>query len=164
MTTKINHIQIQEFEKDNRINQFFEKNWGNNFIVSNGKIFYGNELPGYMALKENEIIGLLTYHIENNSCEIVSLNSLHPDEGIGSKLIEKIINKAKSKKFSRLWLITSNDNMGAMKFYQKRGFVFKAIHPNAIEKSRLMGQNIPILGSDDIPVLDEIEFEYQFEK
>lgn len=155
-----NHIQIHEFENDDRIGAFLTKHWGNDFIVSKGEIFYGKDLAGFMVLENDEIVGLLTYHLEDRSCEIVSLDSLTPNNGIGSSLIERIIDQAKSEKYSRLWLMTSNDNIDAMKFYQKRGFVFAAIHKNGIEQSRQLGQRIPILGSYGIPVLDEIEFEY----
>ncbi|HUC96248.1 MAG TPA: GNAT family N-acetyltransferase [Candidatus Saccharimonadales bacterium] len=160
MNKGIKSGQIIEFEKDDRIGPFFAKNWGNNFIVSKGKTVYGKDLPGFMTLKDNSIIGLLTYHLENNFCEIVTLDSLMPSVGIGSALIQKMIDKAKNKKYSRLWLITTNDNIDAMKFYQRRGFVIKAVYPNAIEESRKLKQNIPKIGDYGIPIRDEIELEY----
>jgi GNAT superfamily N-acetyltransferase len=160
MNKEMNPIQIIEFDEDDRVGPFFTKNWGDDFIVSRGKIIYGIDLPGFMVLENNKIIGLLTYHLENNSCEIVSLDSLTPNQGVGSKLIQKMIDKAKNDKYSRLWLITINDNIDAMKFYQKIGFVFKAIYPNAIEESRKLKQNIPMVGNYEIPIRDEIELEY----
>ncbi|MEI7917996.1 MAG: GNAT family N-acetyltransferase [Candidatus Saccharibacteria bacterium] len=158
--TNQKYSEIIEFIQDDRICDFFVKNWGNDFIVSNGEILYGADLPGFMVLDGDKIIGLLTYHVSNNSCEIVSINSLVPNIGIGTKLLNKMIEKAKQDKYSRLWLMTSNDNIDAMRFYQTNGFVFAAIYPNAIEKSRQLGQRIPKLGSYNIPVRDEIEFEY----
>lgn len=155
------YIQIYEFEKDDRIAPFLTKHWGDDFIVSKGEILYGKDLAGFMVLEKDEIVGLLTYHLENGSCEIVSLDSLTPNQGIGSRLIKRMVDKAKSEKYSRLWLMTSNDNIDAMKFYQKRGFVFAAVYPNGIEKSRQLKQSIPKFGSYGIPVRDEIEFEYQ---
>ena len=160
MNKEMNPTQIIEFDKDDRIGPFFIENWGSDFIVSRGKIIYGKDLPGFMILKNDKIIGLLTYHLENNSCEIVSLDSLTPNQGIGSRLIQKIIEKAKNNKYSCLRLITTNDNIDAMKFYQKIGFVFKAIYPNAIEESRKQKQDIPTIGKYNIPIRDEIELEY----
>jgi N-acetylglutamate synthase-like GNAT family acetyltransferase len=160
MNKEMNPIQIIEFDKDSRVGPFFTENWGSDFIVSRGIILYGKDLPGFMVLENDKIIGLLTYHFENNFCEIVSLDSLNPNQGVGSKLIQKMIDKAKNNKYSRLWLITTNDSIDAMKFYQKRGFVFKAIYPNAIEGSRKLKQNIPKIGNYGIPIRDEIELEY----
>ena len=154
------NIKIYEFEKDHRISGFFAENWGSDFIISRGEMFHGKELPGFMVLDDNKIVGLLTYHLKNGSCEIVSLDSLRERQGIASSLIEKIINKAKQENYKRLWLITTNDNVDAMKFYQKRGFVFKEVYQNAIKKSRKLKPEIPECGFYGIPIRDEVEFEY----
>ena len=152
--------QIIAFESDARVAEFLIHNWGADFIVSDGKKLWGKDLPGFMMLEDGRIIGLLTYHIDNNECEIVSLDALLPYQGIGTKLVAEMINKAVEKKVSRLWLMTTNDNTDSMRFYQKRGFVMAAIHTDAIEKRRELKQSIPKLGNFDIPIRDEIEFEY----
>jgi hypothetical protein len=46
-----------------------------------------------------------------------------------------------------------------MRFYQKRGFTFAAVHRNSIEQSRRLKPEIPTAGNDGIPICDEIEFE-----
>jgi hypothetical protein len=61
--------------------------------------------------------------------------------------------------YKRLWLITTNDNLHALRFYQRRGLVLVAVHRNAIEQSRKLKPQIPKLGYDNIPVRDEIELE-----
>ena len=154
-------LKIQESNNNKLIKDFFIEHWGCEFIVSNGQKLYGDKLPYIMATDDdNKIVGLLTYHVKDNQCEVVSIDSLMPNQGIGSILIKRIIEIAKKNKYSRLWLMTTNDNTDSMRFYQKNGFVFKAIHINAIEKSRKLKQNIPKLGYYDIPIRDEIEFEY----
>ncbi|MFP3471139.1 GNAT family N-acetyltransferase, partial [Micrococcus sp. SIMBA_144] len=60
---------------------------------------------------------------------------------------------------SRITLITTNDNLAALKFYQKRGFVMTAIHRNAVEKARKIKPEIPLIGNDGIPIRDEIQLE-----
>jgi ribosomal protein S18 acetylase RimI-like enzyme len=83
------------------------------------------------------------------------------NQGIGKDLISKMIEKARGiPGLKRLWLMTTNDNLDAIKFYQKRGFVLTAIHPNAIEASRKLGQDIPAIGCYGIPICDEVEMEY----
>ena len=60
---------------------------------------------------------------------------------------------------TRLWLITTNDNIPALIFYQNRGFNLVAIHKNALEFSRRLKPEIPMIGLDGIPIRDEIELE-----
>ena len=117
-----------------------EKQWGSVKIVTKGKVLNAVELPGFKAVLDGNHIGLITYHIDKGECEIVTLDSLVEDKGIGSKLIEEVIETAKKKNCGRVWLITTNDNMNALRFYQKRGFVLTALYPNALEQSRKLKQ------------------------
>jgi len=105
-------------------------------------------------------MGVITYHIDGTDCEIVTLDSLVNHLGLGTNLVHKVIEKANKKGCRRVWLITTNDNTHAIRFYQKRGFTWKAFHKNAIIESRKLKPEIPELGNDGIPVLHEIEFEY----
>jgi N-acetylglutamate synthase-like GNAT family acetyltransferase len=155
-------MEIRKIKKSDIdwINNLFNERWGGDFIVSGKEKLYCKDLPGFVAVENNKIVGLLTHHIENNECEIVTLDSLKENSGIGTALIESMIKEAKKTGISRLWLMTTNDNINAMRFYQKRGFVFKNINVNAIQKSRNLKQSIPEKGYFDIPIRDEIELEY----
>jgi len=128
-------------------------------MVVHGKLYYPHDLPGFIAAQEGEWVGLLTYQIEGSACEIVTLNSLRPGTGVGSALIAAVRKIAQSANCARLWLITTNDNMHALRFYQKRGFRLVAVHPNALEHSRKLKPEIPLVGFDGIPLRDELELE-----
>jgi hypothetical protein len=56
-------------------------------------------------------------------------------------------------------LITTNDNLHALGFYQKRGFRLVAVHSNALAASRKIKPSIPDFGMHGIPLRDEIELE-----
>jgi ribosomal protein S18 acetylase RimI-like enzyme len=133
--------------------------WGAEIVVIHQTIYRPAELAGFVALAEKKIVGLLTYHIEGVSCEIVTLDSWSEGRGVGTGLIESVKLAAQRDGCKRLWLITTNDNMHALHFYQKRGFVISAIHVNALEKARLLKPEIPLIGLDGIPLRDEIELE-----
>lgn len=155
------NIEVKEFDRDDRIGKFLTEQWGNDYIVSDSKKLNGKDLSGFMVEENGEIIGLLTCHLEDNgSCEIVTLDSLRPNQGIGTELINRMVDKAKNDNYSKLWLVTTNDNIDAMKFYQRRGFIFEGISINAIERSRELKQNIPMIGCYDIPIRDEMIFNY----
>jgi ribosomal protein S18 acetylase RimI-like enzyme len=133
--------------------------WASCFSVSRGRIHRADLLPGYVALIEKEPMGLLTYHISGKECEITTLNSLREGAGIGTMLIDAAREAALKAGCTRLWLITTNDNLPAVRFYQKRGFELVAVHRGAIAESRKLKPEIPHIGLDGIPIRDEIEME-----
>jgi ribosomal protein S18 acetylase RimI-like enzyme len=59
---------------------------------------------------------LITYIIRENECEIISLDSLEERKGFGTLLIEKVEQAAKEKQCTCIKLITTNDNLYALKF------------------------------------------------
>jgi len=136
-----------------------EKQWGSTIIVSRGKSHDAGKLPALVAILNGERVGLLTYHIAGKECEIVSLDSLVEGKGIGSALIEEVKAIAQKAGCQRVWLITTNDNLHALHFYQKRGFTLSALHPNPLEQARKIKPQIPLIGIDGIPLRDEIELE-----
>ncbi|MGD0338730.1 MAG: GNAT family N-acetyltransferase [Bacteroidota bacterium] len=141
------------------INRILTERWGSTKIVTRGVVHAANELSGFIAVEENVPVGFLTYRFDAGSCEVVSLNSLSEGCGIGSSLLKSVEQIAKEKMCNRIWLITTNDNLHALRFYQRRGYVLTAIHCNAIEKSRQLKPQIPMIGNDGIPLRDEIELE-----
>ncbi|MEN8908378.1 MAG: GNAT family N-acetyltransferase [Clostridiales bacterium] len=142
------------------VNDFISKTWGSQIIVSRGKVFNANRLEGYVVVDdEDEVKGILTYCTARHKCEIVSLNSLLENEGIGSSLIEHLEKYAKSKKCKKITVFITNDNMHAFGFYQKKGYNMKALHRNSVIDSRKIKPQIPLIGYNDIAVLHEVEFE-----
>ena len=116
-------------------------------------------LPGFVAVGEGGPVGLLTYSIQGERCEIVTLNSFIEGRGVGTRLVESAKGVASESGCTKLWLITTNDNLEALRFYQKRGFVLVAVHRNALDLSRRLKPEIPALGRHAIPLRDEIELE-----
>ena len=110
-----------------------EKRWGSNRVVTRGIIHNIKQLPGFIALNSRDRIGLLTYSISNSEFEIVTLDSLVEKIGVGTALISTAREFAKQAGCHRIWLITTNDNMPALRFYQKRDFRLVAVHQNALD-------------------------------
>ena len=135
--------------------------WGGSEVVSRGRLLDTGNLPGYIALVADEPAGLVTYRVEGIECELVTMNSLIEGIGIGSALVGRVAEVGKDAGCSRLWLITTNDNTKALRFYQKVGFRIAAVHVGAIEESRKLKPSIPMLGMDGIPIRDEIELEME---
>jgi GNAT superfamily N-acetyltransferase len=126
-------------------------------VISSG-VYDCSELDGFAVLNENgDIIGLVTYIIKDNECEIISLDSILEGKGIGTSLINEVENIALKNNCKLIKVITTNDNLSALRFYQKRGFVLSRIINNAVEKAREIKPEIPLIGNDGIPIRDEIE-------
>jgi GNAT superfamily N-acetyltransferase len=141
------------------VKSVLEKWWGSTKIVSGGRVHDADTLPGFVAIEDTRPAGLITYKIEKQECEIVSMNSLLEGKGIGSALIANVRDVATKANCRRLWLITTNDNLPALRFYQKRGFALVAVHRDALRESRKLKPTIPLVGMDGIPLRDEIELE-----
>ncbi len=139
------------------------KHWGDTIIIAHRMVYYPHTLPGFVAILKGNKVGLLTYTIEEGQCEIVTLDSTKPGIGIGSMLITAVTQAAIAEGCNRLWLITTNDNLHALHFYQKRGFRLVTVHRNAVDTARTLKPRIPIMGNDQIPLHDEIELEMMLE-
>ncbi|QZT33052.1 GNAT family N-acetyltransferase [Caldalkalibacillus thermarum TA2.A1] len=142
-----------------KVIQFFTEHWGAPVIVSRGTKHKVEQLSGFAAIRDNRMIGLVTYSIKSEECEIVSLDSLEENKGIGSKLVEKVEETAREEHCRRVWLITTNDNIRAIRFYQKRGYDLKALHRFAVDEARKLKPEIPLYSEEQIPIRHELEFE-----
>ena len=139
--------------------RLLRENWDSAVMVTRGKIHQADELPGFIAIHNGKPAGLITYDIVGGQCEITSMNSLVEGQGIGSSLVDAVKETAASAGCQRLWLITTNDNSAALRFWQKRDFKLVAVYPDAVEQSRRIKPEIPLTGNDVIPIRDEIELE-----
>ena len=155
-------IQIRELDVQDRdwVRKHLREHWAGPLIVTRGRLHQADQLPGLIALIDGVRHGLLTYRIDGDQCEIISLDALIHGHGIGTALLDAVRRAAAAASCRRLWLITTNDNTPAMCFYQRQGFVMVAVHRSAVEKvSRQLKPQIPALGLDEIPIRDEVEFE-----
>ena len=137
--------------------------WGSHFVVTRGRVYEADRLPGFVAFIEGKPKGLTTYRIINEECEVVTLDSLIGGIGIGTALLDAVKRVAEMRGCQRIWLITTNDNLSALKFYQKRGYRLAAVHRDALTRSRQLKPSIPEIGLDGIPLRDEIELELIFD-
>ena len=164
---------IRPLERTDRdwVAHFLDEHWGSTRIVSRGQSFYGHLLPGFIAERTTideesdeekpERIGLMLYNIEETECEILTLNSTEEGIGVGTALVATLREGLKDTDIERVWLITTNDNLSALKFWQKHDFVLTALHVDSIQEARRLKPQIPIIGQDGIPVRDELELEWR---
>ena len=141
-----------------RLRQFWIDRWAGDFVIVHGERFEPGHVPGFVAC---DWIGVVTYVIRSADCEIVSLDSLTHQRGIGTVLLEAVAAEARRQACSRLVVTTTNDNLNALGFYQRRGFGIALVRPGAVDESRLLKPAIPWIGEGGIPLHDEIELDLQ---
>lgn len=159
-------MDIKPISSENiqQISKFISSQWLSTDIVVRGELVDTATLNGFVVFDDVNIIGLITYRIKDNECEIMSLDSLREKQGIGTALINKVIEIATKENCTKIKLITTNDNINALCFYQKREFDMVRLYHNALETSRKLKPTIPMLGNFDIPLRHEIEFEMNLKK
>ena len=142
-----------------RINALIVRQWYTMQMVVHGESIDLASADGYYACEGDEIVGLITYRTAGNEMEILSLDSFQEGRGIGTGLLETVVAEARETGIRRIMLVTTNDNLAALRFYQKRGFDMCRFCRNALDQARKIKPEIPLTGMDGIPLKHEIELE-----
>jgi len=144
----------------NFVRTALERSWGSTIVVARGEAIDASSLAALVAWRDDESVGLLTYRPGPSSAqwEIVSIDAFFGGAGVGTSLLSAVRALAREHGVGRLWLVTTNDNMRAIRFYQRRGFDLVAVHRDAITAARKLKPSIP-LEADGIPLRHELEFE-----
>lgn len=142
-----------------RINALIVRQWYTMQMVVHGESIDLGSADGYYACEGDEIVGLITYRTAGNEMEILSLDSFQEGRGIGTGLQETVVAEARETGIRRIMLVTTNDNLAALRFYQKRGFDMCRFCRNALDQARKIKPEIPLTGMDGIPLKHEIELE-----
>ena len=150
---------IQPISENNRqqVIDFFKEHWGSLQMVISSGMYDCASLDGFVYVEGTSIIGLITYVLHRDSLEVISLDSIQEGKGIGSCLMGEVEHFAKERSISEIELITTNDNLQALKFYQKRGYRITEVIPNAVLEARKVKPTIPLIGNEGIPLLDELK-------
>ena len=146
------------------IRSWLRQHWGSESMVVRETVYEPADLPGFVAERDGEPVGLVTYRVDGAECEVMSVDSLLPNRGIGTALLARVEAAARAAGCRRLSLVTTNDNLNALRFYQKRGLVLVALRPGAVERGRRLKPEIPLVGEHGIPIRDELELELRLDR
>jgi ribosomal protein S18 acetylase RimI-like enzyme len=116
------------------------------------------DLPGFVVERDGKPAGLLTYRSHDEGCELASIVVREEHRGAGTELVEALVREVGDR--ARIWLVTSNDNLDALRFYQRRGFRLVELRPGALDEARrTLKPQISETGAYGIPIRDELELE-----
>lgn len=128
--------------------------------MAHGEAIYPAQHAGFVAEELGQPVGLITYRIDpDGDCEVVTIDSVNEHRGVGTLLIGAMMAEARRRGCRRMWLITTNDNLDALRFYQRRGFRLVEVRPDALTESRKLKPEISEVGEFGIPLRDELVLE-----
>lgn len=153
MTSQILLLDPQDSDL---VRALVSKEWGDDFIIVHHDIFYPHNLPGFKAVEDETLTGLITYRIFESACEIITLNSFRQREGIGTALLKSVEAAAMSVGCQSYRLVTTNNNLNALEFYQKRGFSIQKVDFGAVNEARKRKPSIPFFDENGLPIQDEV--------
>jgi ribosomal protein S18 acetylase RimI-like enzyme len=134
--------------------------WGGDLAVAHGTAYRLSTLPALVAVADDgTLVGALTWAVDEDALEIVSIDAQPPRLGTGTALLDAAIAYARERGLHRVWLITTNDNLDALRFYQRRGLRITGVSPGALDRSRQLKPGIPLVGAYGIPLRDELTLE-----
>jgi GNAT superfamily N-acetyltransferase len=129
-------------------------------IVSHGEIIEdASLLDGFAVEHDGRPIGCALVSVVDNVAELVALVTTYRGAGAGSALLDAVVDRARREGWSRLWLITSNDNTDAIRMYQRAGWSWTDFRRDAITRARAIKPEIPEIGNHGIPIRHELEFD-----
>jgi L-amino acid N-acyltransferase YncA len=154
-------VKVRPVDAEDRvaIDDFLEARYSLR-VARLGELLDARAYPALVAEVDGELAGVLTFIFAGHACEILTLHTVHQWMGIGTALVRKAEELARQRGCSRLRLVTTNDNVDALRFYQRRGFELCALHRGAVANSRArLKPEIPLHGEYGIDLLHELELE-----
>jgi ribosomal protein S18 acetylase RimI-like enzyme len=132
--------------------------WHSEAVVAHDEIIRPIEHSGVVAVESGSIVGHVAYRIDEGGCEIVAIAAEPQGVGVGSRLLDAAIEAARAEGCASVWLTTTNDNLDALRFYQRRGFRLRTLRAGAVDAARrTLKPEIPEIGSHGIPIRDELD-------
>ncbi len=152
-------------DEQHELERVVRERWGSPRIVSSGTAHPIESLPCLVATNElGDWLGLAAYRFAAGACELVLLEALVCGRGTGTALLDAVVALAREAGSRRLWLVTTNDNTDALRFYQRRGLRLVQLRAGAVTQAReQLKPEIPLLGENGIPIRDELELELVLE-
>ena len=154
-------IRLIRLEERGELDRLIVRNWGSPYVVSRGSLHRVSELPCLLATDGDRWLGVAAHRLAAGACELVLLEAFERGQGTGTALLDAVVERAREAGARRLWLVTTNDNVDALRFYQRRGMRLVRLWPDAVTQARgLPKPEIPLTGDHGIPIRDELELEF----
>jgi GNAT superfamily N-acetyltransferase len=148
------HLQVADTET---IRQAWLR-WGLP-LVTPERIWHPDEVVGLEGRDLGGPIGLVTLVVDGGLGEIISLEAYVPCRGHGSFLLAGAEAEMARRGARRARVRTTNDNLRAQAFYQRRGWRLVGIELDGMERVRALKPGLLAAGAHGLPLRDVWSFE-----
>ncbi|HET8672035.1 MAG TPA: GNAT family N-acetyltransferase, partial [Thermoleophilaceae bacterium] len=130
-------MEVRPLRDDERswLAERLRESWGSHRVVSRGRLRDASKLDALVCEGDGERLGAATLEFRDGDCELVTLDAFDQGRGAGSALLAAAADEARTKGCGRLWLVTTNDNLRALRFYQRRGLRLAALHAGGSDEA-----------------------------
>ena len=158
-------VTVRELREDERgwLAEALRERWSAVGVARRGELRDASVLPALVAERDGRPVGLLTYEVVGDQLEVMTIDADEPGGGVGTALLAAVAQVGRDAGCARLWLVTTNDNLRALRFYQRRGLRLVRVDAGAVAVARALKPSIPLVGQDGIEIRDEIELELALE-
>ncbi len=136
------------------IARLWEEHWGLPIITADRE-YMPPDVEGLVyRAQDGRTLGLVTWAVDGQRAEIVSLNALETGRRIGSRLMDAAEEELRRRGVRTAHLVTTNDNPRGLSFYVRRGYRLVRLHLDAMDQVRRTKPQVPTTGNDGIPLRD----------
>lgn len=130
-------------------------------VISRGRVHEdASLLDGFVVENDGRPVGCALWEESGGDAELVAIVTTYRGAGAATALLDAVVEYARTHGWTRLWLITTNDNTDSLRMYQRAGWDWVAWYRNAVHDARALKPELPETGADEIPIRHEIELEY----
>jgi ribosomal protein S18 acetylase RimI-like enzyme len=155
------NVVVRTLAEEDRVwsGDSLRRTWGSTSVARQGALVDAAGLPGLVALLDDLPVGLLTYARREDDIEVVTVHAEHEGVGVGRALMDELLRRARAMGVGRIWLVTTNDNIRAIDFYQRWGMDLVGLVADGVTASRRVKPSIPMVAENGIPVRHELVFQ-----
>lgn len=102
---------------------------------------------------------VITWKQDGDLAELVSVHADPPGGGLGAELMAIVEERLRAAGVRRVLVATTNDNVDALRFYQRHGFRLVRLHLDWMERVRERKPQVPLTGNGGLPLQDLWEME-----
>jgi GNAT superfamily N-acetyltransferase len=159
MNAMVQTLQFRPIADKVFVGRFIASRWGTNALFMSGWVRPASEVEAIGAYEADALVGLATWSVTKGIAAIYSLDSLTEGRGVGGRLIDAVAAAARLAGATRLRTSTTNDNLHALGFLQRRGFRLTTLYAGAAVAYAMSHPELAAEGMGGIPRRDALELE-----
>lgn len=146
------------------IDRLVQEHWGLP-VVCVDRLYESADLEGLVWRDDpGEIQGLVTWAVEGDRAEIVTMEAFVQGAHIGGRLLHAAEAELQRRGVRTVVVVTTNDNLRAQAFYMRRGYRVVRLDIDGMTRVRALKPEVPETGHEGLPLRDMWELRKQLQR